>query len=263
MRERNQRFPSALEAIFVVVALFAVEFVIAAAFRDASRFSGFHPRDVGGVIVLLGNGVLLVGLMHYKGITYGGLFHPSRNSVRSTLATLSMPILLVVPALLMTVWALLAVLVWFFPISRGNDAMFERLMSTGLASVVFTCVLAPVLEEMLFRGIILRSFLQQYSRWVAILGSAVIFGLAHLNIYQFVVGLLLGTIAGWLYERARSLWPCILLHGAYNAAVTIAYFGGDSTQTQDVWGFSAVLWMASFMLAFVGATLLQRMLVPK
>src|SRR5688572_17048639 len=113
MRERNQRFPSALEAIFVVVALFAVEFVIAAAFRDASRFSGFHPRDVGGVIVLLGNGVLLVGLMHYKGITYGGLFHPSRNSVRSTLATLSMPILLVVPALLMTVWALLAVLVWF------------------------------------------------------------------------------------------------------------------------------------------------------
>ena len=84
-----------------------------------------------------------------------------------------------------------------------------------------------------------------------------------MNIYQFVVGLLLGTLAGWLYERARSLWPCILLHAAYNTAVTFAYFGGDATQTQDVWGFSVALWITSFMLAFAGATLLQRMLVPK
>jgi membrane protease YdiL (CAAX protease family) len=263
MKERNERFPSGLEALFVIVALFAVEYVIGAAFRDASKFSGLNPRDLDGVIVLLGNGVLLVALMHYKGLTYSGLFHPSGNSLRATLATLSIPILLLVPALLMTVWALMAALVWLVPMSRWEEAMFDRMMSNGLASVVFVCVLAPVLEEMLFRGIILRSFLHQYSRWTAILGSAGLFGLFHLNIYQLVVGLILGTIAGWLYERTRSLWPCVLLHGAYNAAITMMYFVGDSTKAQDIWGFSAIFWAASFILAFVGATLLQRILVPR
>ena len=42
-----------------------------------------------------------------------------------------------------------------------------------------------------------------------------------MNIYQFVVALVLGVLSGWLYERSRSLIPCIALHVSYNSALTI------------------------------------------
>jgi uncharacterized protein len=74
---------------------------------------------------------------------------------------------------------------------------------------------------MLFRGIILRGFLALYPRWQAILGSAILFGAAHLNLYQFFVALVIGSLAGWLFERSRSLLPGIALHAAYNSSLTL------------------------------------------
>jgi membrane protease YdiL (CAAX protease family) len=262
MKELHERFPSAVEALFIVVALIGLEFVIGAAFRDSSRLSGLDPRDLDGVVVLLGNAVLFVALMHYKRIDYGALFHPSSNSVRATVSTLSVPILLLVPALLLAVWAAMSVLVWAIPMSRWEEAMFERMMSSGVASVVSTCLLAPVLEEMLFRGLFLRSFLHQYSRWRAIWISAAIFGLAHMNVYQFFVGLAIGVLLGWIYERSRSLWPCILLHGAYNSALTTLQFTGSSTSEKDILELPPVAWGMAFALAFTGFTLLRYILVP-
>jgi membrane protease YdiL (CAAX protease family) len=120
-----------------------------------------------------------------------------------------------------------------------------------------------VLEEMLFRGLVLRSFLQQYPRWASILGSACIFGFAHLNIYQFIVGTIVGLILGWLYERSRSLWPCILLHGAYNSSLTMLYFSGGAEKQQEIWSLSPVHWSMAFALAFVGTIVLRRLLLPQ
>lgn len=263
MRERNEHFPSGLEAVFLVVGLFAAEYLVAAALTDASRISGLHARDLDGLVVLFGNAVVFVALMHYKQLTWRNLFHPSRNSVGATMATLSVPILLVVPALLLAMWAVLSALVAVVPMSRWEEAMFERMMSNTVASIVAVCVLAPVLEEMFFRGIVLRSFLHQYSRRTAILGSAALFGLAHMNVYQFVVGLALGIIAGWLYERARSLWPCILLHAAYNTSLTALSMLSAADRGLDVGDLSLPAWVAAFVLAFVGATLMQRILGPR
>src|SRR5262249_14667853 len=148
------------------------------------------------------------------------------------------------------------------PLSRSEAAMFERMMSGSLASVVAVCILAPALEEMLFRGIILRSFLNQYSRWKAILLSAALFGLAHMNLYQFVGGMAVGILLGWIYERSRSVYPCILLHGASNSALTALYFLADAPTESDIWDASIVVWGVSFALAFAGATLLKRFLAP-
>lgn len=85
--------------------------------------------------------------------------------------------------------------------------------------VISACVLAPVLEEMLFRGLILRGLLTRYPPSVAIIHSAALFGLAHLNIYQFTVGFSTGLLLGLAWQRTRSLWPCMLLHAGFNAGV--------------------------------------------
>jgi membrane protease YdiL (CAAX protease family) len=81
---------------------------------------------------------------------------------------------------------------------RDDISRFEDTMAPGIVPILFSCVAAPVLEEMLFRGVILRGFLRQYSRTFAILWSATLFGIAHLNLYQMATAVVLGIVSGWL-----------------------------------------------------------------
>jgi hypothetical protein len=62
MEQRNEAFPSALEATFLIVGLFAVELLIGAALHDVKSISGIDLSDVSGVIAVLGNGVLFSAL---------------------------------------------------------------------------------------------------------------------------------------------------------------------------------------------------------
>jgi membrane protease YdiL (CAAX protease family) len=130
-------------------------------------------------------------------------------------------------------------------------------MSASVVSTLFGCVGAPVLEEMLFRGVILRSFLRQHSRTAAILWSSAIFAIAHLNVYQAATALAIGIVCGWLYERCRSLWPCILLHALYNSLVTVL-FNLDSSDAAsiDTAGYTAI----AFGAAVAGGLWLVRLL---
>lgn len=263
MNQEREMFPTAIEATLLIAGLFAVEMLIGAALHDAKSTSGIDPRDVAGAVAVLGNGVLFSLLMHYKRATYASLFHASKTSVAATIGTLTLPILSVVPGLTLAVWTLQTILVELFPVSRWQQAMFDQMMSNGFASVVTVCFIAPVLEEMLFRGVILRSFLLQYTRWKAILGSAFLFGLAHLNVYQFLVGAVLGTVSGWLYERTRSLWPSILLHGAYNATVSAIYYSSSSDEMMLGWRPSTIFWATACILAFGGTVVIQRLLLGR
>ncbi|WP_346779543.1 CPBP family intramembrane glutamic endopeptidase [Burkholderia sp. Ac-20345] len=113
---------------------------------------------------------------------------------------------------------------------------------------MLTCLVAPVLEEMLFRGIMLRSFLRQYPPGTAIAHSAAVFGLAHLNVYQFVLAFGIGLLIGKLYAATRSLLPGILLHAFYNTIVVIVALKTPFDLTRESlvkiwpisWGFGAL-----------------------
>ena len=96
-----------------------------------------------------------------------------------------------------------------------------RMMEAGLPSVVTICVLAPVVEEMLFRGIFLRSFLHRYGPWTAILLSSLLFGLVHFDPGHVVLATLLGIALGWLYYATRSLWPSVIAHAFQNSGVML------------------------------------------
>ena len=259
MRERYARFPGAGEALLLVMVLFAAEYVVGAALRDLRGFSGIDPRDIDGVVTVLGNGVLFSVLLYYKRMTYGSLFHPSANSVGATVATVGVPILLMVPALVLALSSCVAILESLFPVPRWQQAMFERMMSNPLNTIVATCILAPLLEEMLFRGVILRAFLLQYRRRQAFLYSAAIFGLAHLNIYQFTIGFVIGLLLAWLYERTQSLWPCILLHAAYNSVITWFWFSRPESDAV-LWDVPAPALLLYLALGIAGLYLLHRIL---
>jgi membrane protease YdiL (CAAX protease family) len=257
---KSTAFPSAVQAVLLFVALFLCELVVGAALRDANGWLGLNGMQLGVLSTVLGNGCVFAVVMHYQQLTYRQLFHPSPISVRTTLTMVVPPALLLVPALMMTVIAALNLLVLVAPLSPWEESLFSRMADGSVAATLAVCVVAPLLEEMLFRGIVLRGFLQRYARWHAIVGSAVLFGAAHLNIYQFLVGLVLGLVLGWLYERTRSLIPCIALHATYNTGTLfVGDWPTDASRADTVWTVLLVV-----VAAVVGTLALRRMLVaPK
>src|SRR5258708_35546238 len=109
---------------------------------------------------------------------------------------------------------------------------------------------------MLFRGIILGSFLEEYARPRAFVYSAALFGLAHMNVYQFAGGFAIGVILAWLYERSRSLWPCIFLHRAYDSLVTWTWSPSVSPPEPDLAEVLVLYWVGAFLVSFVCAAFL-------
>ena len=87
-------------------------------------------------------------------------------------------------------------------------------------------ILVPITEEMLFRGVVLRSLLDwdklQSKPWLAILLSAVFFGLFHLNPAQMPTAFLMGWFLGWLCYRTGSLIPGMVVHVFNNSLICIA-----------------------------------------
>jgi hypothetical protein len=86
--------------------------------------------------------------------------------------------------------------------------------STALV-VVIGGLVVPVGEEMLFRGVAYGG-LRRYGAVLAAIVSALVFGLAHgLNVV-FAAAVLLGLVNATLYERTRSIWPCVAAHATFN-----------------------------------------------
>ena len=94
------------------------------------------------------------------------------------------------------------------------DGAFYR--QENIFLIIVTGALMPgFTEEVFFRGIIARKFYRTYSPLKAILLSAALFGIMHLNPWQAVNSFLGGIFYGWIYWRYRSIWLCMFIH-AYN-----------------------------------------------
>ncbi|WP_185871632.1 CPBP family glutamic-type intramembrane protease [Blattabacterium cuenoti] len=88
-----------------------------------------------------------------------------------------------------------------------------------------TILLAPICEEVLFRGIILNGMLKNKIHPIkAILFSSFLFGLTHMNPWQFVGGLIIGSFIGFIYFITSSIINCILLHVFNNAFAIFTMF---------------------------------------
>ena len=116
---------------------------------------------------------------------------------------------------------LLELFQYLVPVPDSFAELMQEMLANDIFSVITAVVAAPVLEEILMRGIVLDGFLKRYSPSKAILWSAIIFGVFHLNPWQAVTGFAGGLILGWLYWQTKSLWLCMLLHAGNNAIACI------------------------------------------
>jgi membrane protease YdiL (CAAX protease family) len=106
----------------------------------------------------------------------------------------------------------------------GNVSVGMRL----LLAVLVVCV-APFVEELVFRGVLLSGLASRMPIGWAMLGSAIVFGCVHLPDFKFAwypvpALVILGLASAWLRVRTRSLWPSITLHATNNFIAAIAWF---------------------------------------
>jgi len=100
---------------------------------------------------------------------------------------------------------------------KGANYTWEFILLTLLGGVI-----APIKEEMLFRGLIYPPLRQAYGRGKGILLAGLFFATLHLEIIRFLPLFLGGIVLTWLYERASSIWPVIVAHGTWNILMAVA-----------------------------------------
>ena len=90
-----------------------------------------------------------------------------------------------------------------------------------VANGLIVCTLVPFVEELTFRGLGLY-VLRPYGKWVAILGTGVLFGLSHGLLLSLPIIIIFGCVLAWLRDRTDSVYPGMLLHGTFNVVALVA-----------------------------------------
>lgn len=120
----------------------------------------------------------------------------------------------------------LVYLVFYILAGRGPvSAESERLRDLGggylALTVLVTVVLAPVFEELFFRGLFYPTLRRRVGVWGAIVLNGVIFGALHMQPVFMLSLVLVGMVLAFLYEKTESLVAPMLAHSLYNLAVVL------------------------------------------
>jgi membrane protease YdiL (CAAX protease family) len=113
---------------------------------------------------------------------------------------------------------------WAKDIVDQTNQQLEGLMSIPGGYMVIA-LLPPVVEELVFRGAVLRSLLEwkPEKKWAMIALSALFFSLVHLNPAQMPHAFLIGLLLGWMYTRTGSIVPGVAYHWANNTAAYVMF----------------------------------------
>ena len=109
---------------------------------------------------------------------------------------------------------------------KSYSPMYRKVMNAVSADmpvvrIIAALIIAPIIEELVFRGIFFFKLRFAFPRVIAILISAIVFGIAHFNLVQGVYAALLGVVFAFIYDKTGELWTAIIAHMAAN---TFAFF---------------------------------------
>lgn len=179
------------------------------------------------------------------GLDYLGI----KNGILIVLSTLSA--LLVIP-LIYTILRLNEL----FPMPEEVASTFDKAsLSMGILAFV---IIAPIIEELVFRGIIYKTLRNTHGIPVAVGVSSILFGAIHLNVAQGVNAFFIGVLCALVYEKFRTLRAPLLVHMTLNLVATLSdHYGTNSGQADPVSYMESVITLIP--VALVGAIILTTM----
>lgn len=138
----------------------------------------------------------------------------------------------------------------WIPMPDFIEEFFAQMLSANIWAFLTVVVAAPILEELLMRGIVLNGLLRNYSPWKAIIWSSVFFGVMHLNPWQFITAMIMGMAIGYLYWKSKSLLLCMFIHALNNGiAFYLMFRFGDSFDFGELFKLGIVGRTGLFLIA--------------
>lgn len=227
-RQQKKYYPTILGAIHLVVLYLFVQTVIdfPLALIDYFKDTEYLYHPVKKIILGIGSVVFILYFGYRKAQTSIGELFPVR---------FFNPLVLIPMTLFL--WAshnfLNEVNIWVdrqIPPPPWFWELFNKIFESDYGiygAILKVVIIAPVIEELIFRGIIMHGLMRNYPKWVAIFFSGLLFALFHLNPWQFPATFLLGLLLGWIMIRTRNIFACILGHAINNGLVLLAITYAD------------------------------------
>ena len=145
-----------------------------------------------------------------------------------------------------------------FHITPPADEIYtpESLSLVGMIMLlVWTCIVAPVTEEYLFRGVIMRT-LSKHSVGFGIVASAFVFGMMHGNMAQTPMAFLIGLVLGYVAAKSGSIRQTIFLHFVNNCLASVPQAVNYFCPQFNGWVDTAYFYLEIFELVFAAGALL-------
>ena len=199
------------------------------AIARAAVLASYYAIQVGALVLLAGrHGCTFGQAFGFTGLSGEGLAAGKQVDRPSAVVSAALTVALLVGVEVVAVsYGLIALGVgWRQPVTLSADVstVFGG-GGLGLAlSIALVAIVAPVAEELAFRGVILPAAGARWGAWPAIFVSAALFAAYHVTLWLFMPMFVLGVATGWLTVSRRSLWPAIALHVMYNSVAVAAAF---------------------------------------
>ncbi|MCL6588404.1 MAG: CPBP family intramembrane metalloprotease [Firmicutes bacterium] len=216
--EKPEYYPTIFQSI-ILVALYLFVFTLTPLLFLVSLapLLGFDPNDilVGATAELFGFGLLIFWIKRRYRLDYSTLI-----SVKRLKFIYILPVIMVV----------LGAAILFSELDNLLKALFAGHSLPNIAesaswkSLLVLVVLTPMIEEIIFRGIILKGLLKHHPPYRALMVSSLLFGFIYLKTWQFWAIIGWGVIAGWWYYRTNSLVLCILGRALLNSLTLIVVY---------------------------------------
>ncbi len=254
----NYPYPNIRQSVWIVVSLIILKAVFSIFFGILEAFIGFPPSKHPAVFALINFIAFTIILAKWLKRTEA-TFKEICSLVPVRLSLL-FPMTLTVIGTSILLFELNSWLRVILPMPKWFADYYKNLVDTQTnpwGPIVAFVVVGPVLEELLFRGLILRGFLNLYSTRKAILASAILFGLLHLNPWQIIGATIYGILLAWWFMQTGSILPCLFGHALAN---TLA-LSVKALLRLEIPGFTGgfpPLWLnfLAFVLAALGVWLL-------
>ena len=187
--------------------------------REALRvFVGYSVMTLPPLLILREQ---LKGLKHFD-LPVGGWLQWHLRPVAPALRQASVGWVMVMPLVLVTSWLMNSLV----GDQGGSNPLLELVLRSQeplslILLLLTTVVIAPLFEELVFRGALLPVLAQAYGRVLGVIVSALVFALAHLSVGEFPPLVVLGLGLALLRLSSGRLFPCVLMHSLWNGVTFI------------------------------------------
>ncbi len=175
-------------------------------------------ENVYGLVMVVYALLVVIAYAFWYHLMYKGNLFPKAKETFTPAKMIAC--IVIVPGLQFMANFITGIIATIFP--RLLDQYMELIDEAGLSGeigilmLLYAVIFGPIAEELIFRGVTMRSFRKIMPFWIANLLQALLFGIYHMNLIQGVYAFALGLFLGYFCERGGSIYYSIFVHILFN-----------------------------------------------